>query len=218
MWQCDFLVKPQWAITGMKDLFQMLFIHIGTRRIWISTSTNNPNSNGMSQQAKSFLQHCDDVELKHTIIMRGNAGKFQKGFDEVLEARNCYVKKNTPKSPNLKAFAERAVQIYEHECLGQFIVISPKQLNLIGREFQTWYNYERPHSSVNHLPPGDQTMPIVRISDTIRIIVCTTRLSGLLSLPKPHDLGFAITLAEIDATDAQSIRQLKAHVVFATTG
>ena len=180
MWQCDFLVKPQWAITGMKDLFQLLFIHIGTRRIWISSATNNPDANWMSQQAKSFLQHCDDVELKHTIIMRDNDGKFKKGFDEVLEAGNCFVKKNTPASPNLNAFVERAVQTYEHECLDHFIVISPKQLNVIGREFQTWYNSERPHSSVNHLPPGDQTMPIVGNRDSKEDIVCTTRLGGLL--------------------------------------
>ena len=164
----------------MKDLFQLMFIHIGTRRIWISPATNNPDANWMSKQAKSFLQHCEDVELKHTIIMRDNDSKFQKGFDEVLEAGNYYVKKNTPQSPNLNAFVERAVQTYEHECLDQFIVISPRQLNVIGREFQTWYNYERPHWSVNHLPPGDQTMTILLISESTRDVVCTTRLGRLL--------------------------------------
>ncbi|WP_339748766.1 integrase core domain-containing protein [uncultured Rubinisphaera sp.] len=164
----------------MKDLFQLLFIHIGTRRIWISPATHNTDANCMSQQAKFFLQHCDDVELKHTIIMRDNDGKFKKGFDEVLEAGKCYVKKNTPKSPNLNAFVERAVQIYEHECLDQFIVISLRQLNVIGRELQAWYNYERPHSSVNYLPPGDQTMPNLPISESTRDVVCATRLGGLL--------------------------------------
>ncbi|WP_339749560.1 integrase core domain-containing protein [uncultured Rubinisphaera sp.] len=137
----------------MKDLFQLLFIHIGTRRIWISPATNNPDANWMSEQAKSFMEHCDDVELKHTIIMRDNDGKFQKGFDEVLEAWKCYVKKNTPASPNLNVFVERAVQTYEHKCLDQFIVISPRQLNEIGREFQTWYNTKRSHMERDHLPP-----------------------------------------------------------------
>ena len=42
------------------------------------------------------------------------------------------------------------------------------------------YNYERPHSSVNHLPPGDQTIPIVGNRDSKEDIVCTTRLGGLL--------------------------------------
>ena len=51
---------------------------------------------------------------------------------------------------------------------------------MIDREFQTWYNYERPHSPVNHLPPGDQTMPIVGNRDSEKEVVCTTRLSGLL--------------------------------------
>ncbi|HBN79463.1 MAG TPA: hypothetical protein DD473_27310 [Planctomycetaceae bacterium] len=59
-------------------------------------------------------------------------------------------------------------------------MISPRQLNVIGREFQTWYNYERPHSSVNHLPPGDQTMPIVGNRDPGKDVVCEARLGGLL--------------------------------------
>ncbi|MBV09888.1 MAG: hypothetical protein CMN21_11805 [Rubinisphaera sp.] len=53
-------------------------------------------------------------------------------------------------------------------------------INVIGREFQTWYNYERPHSSVNHLPPGDQTMQLLQNFDSTRDVVCTTRLGGLL--------------------------------------
>ncbi|HCS52677.1 hypothetical protein [Rubinisphaera sp.] len=43
----------------------------------------------------------------------------------------------TFKSSNLNIFVEGAVQTYEHECMDQFIVISTKQLNVIGREFQT---------------------------------------------------------------------------------
>ncbi|MCA8989952.1 MAG: integrase core domain-containing protein, partial [Planctomycetaceae bacterium] len=134
----------------------------------------------MSEQAQSFLQHCDDVELKATIVMRDNDGKLKKGFDNVLEARNCFVKKNPPRSPNLNAFVERVIQTYEHKCLGHFIVINERQLNVIGNQFQIWYNYERPHSHRNCLPPGDQTMPESPPRDAKRDVVQTTRLGRLL--------------------------------------
>ncbi|HCS53076.1 MAG TPA: hypothetical protein DIW81_16030, partial [Planctomycetaceae bacterium] len=56
---------------------------------------------------------------------------------------------------NLNAFVERAVQTYEHEYLDQFvvIVIGPKQLKVIGREFQAWYNTKRSHMERDHPPP-----------------------------------------------------------------
>tara|TARA_R110002020_G_scaffold44795_5_gene128644 strand:- start:95 stop:331 length:237 start_codon:yes stop_codon:yes gene_type:complete len=77
------------AGTGMKDLSQILFIHIGTRLIWITPATNNPDATWMCQQAKSFLQHCYDVDLKQAIVMRDNDGRFKKGFGEELEAGKC---------------------------------------------------------------------------------------------------------------------------------
>ena len=36
MWQCDFACKRKWTIKGMVDLYFLVFIHIGTRRIWES--------------------------------------------------------------------------------------------------------------------------------------------------------------------------------------
>jgi putative transposase len=37
-WQCDFACKRKWTIKGMVDLYFLVFIHIGTRRIWVSPS------------------------------------------------------------------------------------------------------------------------------------------------------------------------------------
>jgi len=80
-------------------------------------------------------------------------------------------------TPDINAFAERVIQTYQHECLDQFVVINEQQLNVIGHEFQTWYNYERPHSEKNGLPSGDQReMAAGEVVD----VVCQTRLGGLL--------------------------------------
>jgi len=89
---------------------------------------------------------------------RDNDGKYQKGFDEIFKAASYKVKPIPPRSPNCQAHVERVIQTYQHECLDQFVIVGERQMNYISREFQSWYNFQRPHSSVNSLPPADQTM------------------------------------------------------------
>ncbi|MCG6156352.1 hypothetical protein [Rubinisphaera margarita] len=104
LWQCDFVTKQRWTLKGMRDLFQLMFIHVGTRRIWLSPCTAKPDAAWMSKQANDFLLHTRDVELKTRIIMRDNDRKFQKGFNEVLKDAGKHVHRIVPRSPNLNAF------------------------------------------------------------------------------------------------------------------
>ena len=39
LWQCDFLSKPMWTARGLVDVYLLVFLHLGTRRVWISLST-----------------------------------------------------------------------------------------------------------------------------------------------------------------------------------
>lgn len=36
LWQCDFACKRKWTVKGLVDVYFLVFIHIGSRRIWIS--------------------------------------------------------------------------------------------------------------------------------------------------------------------------------------
>lgn len=36
LWQCDFVTKPMWTVKGLVDLYFLVFLHLGTRRVWIS--------------------------------------------------------------------------------------------------------------------------------------------------------------------------------------
>ena len=83
-------------------------------------------------------------------------------------------------SPNLNAHIERFIQTFEQECLDHFLVASEKHLNHIAREFQPHYNFERAHSSQEHLPPAWREKP--KPVDTVPMtdVACETRLGGLL--------------------------------------
>ena len=169
-----------WTIRGLVDLYFLVFIHLGTRRCWISPCTVHPDSAWSCQQARNFLMHADDVELPPQYVLRDNDAKYTVAFDEVFKSIDAEVVKNTPQSPNLRAHVERIIQTHQVECLDRFVIVSERHLNVINREFQAWYNFDRPHSARDFLPPGCESPPEPR--DTIRLneVVCETRLGGVL--------------------------------------
>jgi len=181
LWQCDFLSKPMLTLKGFIPLYFLVFIHLGTRRIWVSPCTAHPDSAWVSQQARNFLQHADEINLPVKIMMRDNDGKFQgSGFDGVIEGSGAKIKRTTPMSPNLRAHVERVIQTLQHEVLNYFVIVGPKHLNYITKHAMAWYNQERPHSARDHLPPACEKPPEPQVSLKMSEIVCTTRLGGLL--------------------------------------
>ena len=55
--QCDFLSKPVWTPKGLVTLYVLAFIHIGSRRLWLSLSTRKPDTAWVKQQAERFMTH-----------------------------------------------------------------------------------------------------------------------------------------------------------------
>lgn len=51
LWQCDFATKRMWTVTGFVDLYLLIFIHLETRRCWISPCTASPDSAWVSGAA-----------------------------------------------------------------------------------------------------------------------------------------------------------------------
>ncbi|QDT33926.1 integrase core domain-containing protein [Thalassoglobus polymorphus] len=180
LWQCDFLTKPMWTATGVVDLYLLVFLHLGTRRCWISPCTLHPDSAWVSQQAKNFLMEAEDMDLTPKMVMRDNDTKFISQFDMVFKASGAKIKRNTPLSPNLRAHVERFIQSLKHECLDKFMIVAQRHLNHICREWSAHYNSERPHEFCEHLPPACEHPPEPVESIKIRDMVCKTRLGGLL--------------------------------------
>jgi putative transposase len=98
----------------------------------------------------------------------------------VSRASGAKIKRNTPRSPNLRAHVERFIQSLKQECLDKFVIVADRHLNGVNRECRLQYNPERPHEARGHLPPGTETPPgsyeNVRLND----ISYSSRLGGLL--------------------------------------
>src|SRR5580698_4601189 len=51
LWQCDFFCKRVLTPKGFRYLFVLAFLHVGTRRVFLTPATDHPNEAWVSEQA-----------------------------------------------------------------------------------------------------------------------------------------------------------------------
>ena len=69
LWQCDFFCKRVLTPKGFRYLFVLAFLHVGTRRVFLTPATDHPNEAWMSEQAEAFVRHARANRLSAEIIM-----------------------------------------------------------------------------------------------------------------------------------------------------
>lgn len=77
LWQSDFACKKKWTIKGLVNVYFLVFIHLGSGRIWISPCTKNPSGKWTTQQGRNFQMHMEDEGLKCKTLMRDRARNFR---------------------------------------------------------------------------------------------------------------------------------------------
>ncbi len=125
--------------------------------------------------------HAEEQGLRASHLIRDSDAKFAPAFDAVLDGAGVETVRIVPLSPNMNAYAERAVQTVQVECLDKFIVIGERHLNYLTEQFLEHYHDERPHQSKGNAP---LTSPLANAPpDTpfrLQDIACRERLGGLL--------------------------------------
>jgi putative transposase len=152
LWAADFLTVKSMTLTGFVDLHLLFFIHIGSRRVFVSSPTANPDSAWVAQQARNVSMQMEDWGLTARMLIIDHDTKFTRSFDAVFEVNDTEMKRVGPRSPNMNAYAERFVQTVKTKCLNLFVVCGEKHLNHLVREFVTHYHEERPHQSRGNVP------------------------------------------------------------------
>ncbi len=180
LWQCDFFSKRIWTPTGPRQIFALAFVHLATRRVFVTSGTFKPDAAWMDRQARAFLEYTAAEQLPCSIVTRDYDGKFSKAFDQLFKDRSIQVKPVGPRAPNLNAFVERWIQSLKYEALGYFIVFGKEHFDHIVSEYVGYYHERRPHQGLGNrligAKEGDEPLPVVSL-DQVR---CETRLGGLL--------------------------------------
>lgn len=178
--QIDFFSKCIWTPKGLRQCFVLAFLHLGTRRVYASPCTFQPNIAWMKQQAAAFLDHARSQGLRVDIINRDRDGKFMAEFDAVLKDAGCQFFRTAAQAPNQNVFIERWIQSIKHECLRNFIVFGQKHFDFLVAEYTSYYNELRPHQSLHNKPLTGEWQELVEPLKNANEVTCTTRLGGLL--------------------------------------
>jgi len=134
----DFFTVEVWSLKGLLTFYVLFVIDLPTRRISICGMTTHPDESWMLQMSRDLL----DPEFgflrdkKHLIVDRDT--KYSAEFRSTLEREGIGVIRLPPRSPNMKAYAERFVRSVKEECLSKLIPIGPRiAASIVARVHRT---------------------------------------------------------------------------------
>jgi len=182
LWQCDFFSKRVLTPKGFRELFVLVFLHVGTRRVFLTSATQHPNEAWVIEQAEAFVRHARAKKLAANIIMHDRDCKFTAGFDSALEKAGIDARRSAYRAPNTAAYVERFVQSIKQECLEHFVVFGKRHMDYLCREFVEHYQVERPHQGLDNNLLVSRRRQKKRQTDLVPLgdVGCRIRLGGLL--------------------------------------
>src|SRR5690606_5040523 len=110
LYECDFFSKWIWTRWGLKQSYVLVFLHLGSRKVFVTESTRKPNATWMKEQAGKFVEHVKSSGQEVTLLLRDRDVIYGQGFDKTIREAGIRVKKNSVRAPNLQAHVERFVQ------------------------------------------------------------------------------------------------------------
>ena len=87
LWQCDFFTKPAWTLNGLRDFYVLAFLHVGSRKVFVSPATDHPNAEWVVAQAESFCRHVEAAGANADLVFHDSDTKLCQAFDGVLKAK-----------------------------------------------------------------------------------------------------------------------------------
>ena len=177
LYACDFFSKTAWTFCGPKHMYLLAFLHISSRKVYVSPPTSKPSAAWVAQQAESLVEQLGHEKPLGMMLLRDNDG----GFDEKMKNLGVEVKSITPVSPNLNAYTECWNQTIQVECLDHFVVLGERHLEYIVSEFFRLYHHARSQQIKENQPlgvyqPPEENIPVPTLDE----IECETWLGGLL--------------------------------------
>ena len=142
---CDFFTKNVLTARGPLTAYVLIFIHLGSRRVYCSAPTYAPDSAWVTQQARNTRMWCAKQGIEAGFLIRDADTKFSASFDAVWASEGARVIQIPHRAPDANAFAESFIGTIKRECLDFFVCFSRSQLDYILRTWMRHYNTERPH-------------------------------------------------------------------------
>ena len=144
LWQCDFFSKHIVTAAGVRQCFVLAFIHVQSRRVWLSPCTFAPDAPWMVRQAEALAAHAGREGLQLATVLRDRDGRYAGQFDAALGAAGAEVKVLTFRSPNTNAYVERSCRPCSRSAWTSSSPSAGSTWTTCWR-YVEHYHHERPH-------------------------------------------------------------------------
>src|SRR5690606_14089470 len=117
---CDFFCKNIWTPMGKRVAYGLMFIHLGSRKVFVSPSTYHPTEDWVKQQARNVAMWFDDEGIEVTHLIRDRDTKFAASFDQVFKTAGSEIIETPFQAPIANCYAESWIGTLKRECLNHF--------------------------------------------------------------------------------------------------
>ena len=177
----DFLTKTIWTPLGKRTAYMLSFIHLGSRKVFVSPSTYHPTGEWMQQQARNLTMRAEDEDIDIRFLIHDHDSKFTDDFDAYFSRSDGGPVKTPYQAPIANSFIESWIGNLKRECLNQFFCFSLGQLDHIVKTYAFYYNKHRPHQGLGNRPLGISRGQLRQAWDVnVGQIRCRQWLGGLL--------------------------------------
>jgi putative transposase len=145
----DFFTKPVLTWKGWIDAYVLVFIHLGSRRVFMSPATFNPDEEWVLQQSRNAAMWLQDLGINAAHLIHDRDTKYSKRFRAFWKSEKVKCLRTPVRSPMANAYCECYIGKVKRECLNHFVCVSLDQLDYINRQWLSYYHNERPHQGVD---------------------------------------------------------------------
>lgn len=180
LWGCDFFSVKSVTAKGIHDLYVLVFLCLQTREVFVTESTQHPDSAWVCKQTEWFAEQTKDREKKPEMILHDRDVKFTKEFTKAVKDAGMKTNPLPKGSPNLNGRCERIIGTLRWECLDKFIIFGKRHLDYVISDFVSYYNHHRAHSERENLPPVRSTEPEQVETLKLSEVVIKSHVGGLV--------------------------------------
>ena len=132
-----------------KRFYILFFVKLKTRKLVHFNITTNPNTLFINQQLQAVIWESWEKDEKIHLIHDNDILFKPINF----ESFNIKSVRTSWKSPNINAVAERFIRSLRQEALNNFIIFNADQLRNMVKQYQEYYNSQRPHQGIGQDTP-----------------------------------------------------------------